>query len=49
MARLSRPGGAGRAQPRAVSLRVAVIGAGVAGLAAAYELGKSGARCDVYE
>ena len=32
-----------------MSLRVAVIGAGVAGLSAAYELGKAGARCDVYE
>ncbi len=29
--------------------RVAVVGAGVAGLTAAYELGKVGARCDVYE
>ena len=29
--------------------RVAVIGAGVAGLTAAYELGKAGMRCDVYE
>ena len=32
-----------------MSRRVAVIGAGVAGLTAAYELGKSGAACDVYE
>ncbi len=32
-----------------MSARVAVIGAGVAGLTAAYELGKAGARCDVYE
>ena len=32
-----------------MSPRVAVIGAGVAGLTAAYELGKAGARCDVYE
>ena len=32
-----------------MSARVAVIGAGVAGLSAAYELGKAGARCDVYE
>ena len=32
-----------------MSARVAVIGAGVAGLTAAYELGKGGARCHVYE
>ena len=32
-----------------MSGRVAVIGAGVAGLTAAYELAKAGARCDVYE
>jgi protoporphyrinogen oxidase len=32
-----------------LSSRVAVIGAGVAGLTAAYELGKAGVRCDVYE
>ena len=32
-----------------MSARVAVIGAGVAGLTAAYELGKAGARCHVYE
>ena len=32
-----------------MSARVAVIGAGVAGLSAAYELGKAGAHCEVYE
>jgi protoporphyrinogen oxidase len=32
-----------------VSGRVAVLGAGVAGLTAAYELGKAGAECHVYE
>lgn len=32
-----------------MSERVAVIGAGVAGLTAAYELGKAGVPCDVYE
>ena len=32
-----------------MSRRVAVIGAGVAGLAAAYDLTRAGVRCDVYE
>ena len=32
-----------------MSARVAVVGAGVAGLTAAYELGRAGAHCDVYE
>jgi protoporphyrinogen oxidase len=35
--------------PGAEGGRVAVLGAGVAGLVAAYELSKRGMRCDVYE